>query len=197
MSVIQPHLPFERRAEATASRIDVTLATPDRLFHELDPSPLVGRDLDEQVEDYILACARELPLARYALVLHVPEAKAPNRNEAASLEQAIRIYFAYRRDEEGRKLRSLMREGRQSLAIGIAFLFICGAIGFLALRTLPGPLGVFLNEGMLIVGWVANWRPLEIFLYGWRPIRREWRMFDALARMPIEFRAVNKMRPAS
>lgn len=192
MSIIQPPFPFERREEAAASRINVTLATPERLFHELDPSPLVGRDLDEQVEDYILACARELPLARYALVLHVPEAKAPKGEEAASLEQAIRIYFAYRRDEEGRKLRSLMREGRQSLAIGIAFLFICGAIGFLALRTLPNPLGSSLNEGLLIVGWVANWRPLEIFLYGWRLVRREWRMFDALARMPVEFRAVTK-----
>lgn len=192
MSAIQPQFAFERREQPTANRIEVTLETPDRLFHELDPSPLVGRDLDEQVENYILACARELPLTRYALTLHVPEATAPARKEAASLEQAIRSYFAYRRDEEGRRLRSLMREGRQSLAIGVAFLFICGALGFLALQTLPNPLGSFLNEGLLIVGWVANWRPLEIFLYGWRPIRREWRMFAALAGMPIEFRSVKK-----
>ena len=168
--------------------IEVTVETPARLFHELDPSPLVGRDLDEQVEAYILACARELNAVDYALVLHVPAGEMPAENEAAALSDAIRAYFRYRRDEEARKLQSLMRDGRQALAIGVAFLFVCGLLGWIALRELAPPLGTFLDEGLLIIGWVALWRPLEILLYDWRPIRRERRVLDALGRMPIEFR---------
>lgn len=168
--------------------IEVTVEAPDRLFHELDPSPLVGRDLDEQVENYILSCARELRSERYALLLHVPEETMPRSAEGEALGEAIRTYFAYRRDEEARKLRSLMREGQQSALIGLAFMFVCGALGLVALRAFPYPLGSFLNEGLLIIGWVANWRPVEIFLYDWRPIRREWRILDGLAAMAVEFR---------
>ena len=29
-----------------------------------------------------------------------------------------------------------------------------------------------LEESLIIVGWVANWRPIEIYLYDWLPIRR-------------------------
>jgi hypothetical protein len=37
----------------------------------------------------------------------------------------------------------------------------------------------------LIGGWVAMWRPLEVFLYDWWPIRAEARLFDQLATMPV------------
>lgn len=177
--------------------IEVNVDAPDRLFHELDPSPLVGRDLDDQVENYILSCAREMRTERYALILHVPQKLMPGKIEGDALCDAIRTYFTYRRDQEARKLRHLMREGRQSAAIGLAFLFVCGALGVLALRAFPAPMGSFLNEGLLIIGWVANWRPVEIFLYDWRPIRREWRILDGLARMPVDFRIATRKKPAA
>ena len=44
-------------------------------------------------------------------------------------------------------------------------------------------------EGMLIAGWVAMWRPLEIFLYDWWPVRRRNRIFGKLAAMPVLIRA--------
>jgi hypothetical protein len=42
-----------------------------------------------------------------------------------------------------------------------------------------------LHESLSIGGWVAMWRPLEIFLYDWWPIRAEARRFDRLAVMPV------------
>ena len=165
-----------------------TLGDVDRSGAFFVTSPLVGRDLDEQVEAYILACAREMNAVHYSLVLHVPATEMPGETAAAALSDAIRAYFQYRRDEEARKLQALMRDGRQALAIGIAFLFVCGLLGWIALRELAAPLGTFLDEGLLIIGWVALWRPLEILLYDWRPIRRERRVLDALGRMPVAFR---------
>jgi hypothetical protein len=43
-------------------------------------------------------------------------------------------------------------------------------------------------EGLLIVGWVAMWGPLDIFLYGWWPIYSRCRLFDRLARLEVEMR---------
>jgi hypothetical protein len=47
-------------------------------------------------------------------------------------------------------------------------------------------LGVILRESVLIGGWVAMWRPLEIFLYDWWPILAEARLFDRLSVMRVQ-----------
>jgi hypothetical protein len=46
-------------------------------------------------------------------------------------------------------------------------------------------LAEIIREGLLIGGWVAMWRPLEVFLYDWWPIRAEARLFDRLSTMPV------------
>ena len=46
----------------------------------------------------------------------------------------------------------------------------------------------FLKEGLTIAGWVAMWRPLEIYLYEWWPLRRLGQVFNKLSRMPVEVR---------
>ena len=41
-----------------------------------------------------------------------------------------------------------------------------------------------------IGGWVAMWRPIEVFLYDWWPIRREARLYDRLAVMPVRIAGI-------
>jgi hypothetical protein len=47
------------------------------------------------------------------------------------------------------------------------------------------PIGGFFEESRLIAGWVAMWRPLEIFLYDWWPILALVRLSDRLKGMPV------------
>ena len=44
------------------------------------------------------------------------------------------------------------------------------------------------EESFLILGWVANWRPLEIFLYDWWPLARRRDLYNRLASAAIEFK---------
>ena len=173
---------------AAPSVIELTIAAPDALFHALDPAPLHGRDLNDEVEDFIIETAREAPAPQFALVIHVPPDELRCANEDA-LADAIRAYFARRRDSASRDFRSLMRQGRHTLAVGLSFLFVCGVLAALAQESLPAPAGPFVEQGLLIIGWVANWRPVEIFLYDWRPLRKQRALFDVLSRMSIQFRA--------
>jgi hypothetical protein len=90
-----------------------------------------------------------------------------------------------------RDLRVEFERGRVSLTIGLAFLAAC--TGLREVLSIALPDNVFLrglNEGLLIVGWVAMWRPLEIYLYDWWPHRRRRRLFERLARIDIEVRKV-------
>ncbi|MCC6907173.1 MAG: hypothetical protein IT430_04455 [Phycisphaerales bacterium] len=48
-----------------------------------------------------------------------------------------------------------------------------------------GPLPTLLREGSLIVGWVAMWRPIEIFLDDWWPIVRVRRLYEKLSRLDV------------
>ena len=41
-----------------------------------------------------------------------------------------------------------------------------------------------LEESLIIVGWVANWRPIEIWLYDWLPIRRRIQLNRRIAGGP-------------
>lgn len=156
------------------------------LFHAFDPSPLVGRDLDNEVEAYIVESALELPERGYRLVIHITD-PATDHDSGEAIAAAVRSYFAYRRDVQARRLRLLLREGRHALVVGLGFLILCSGLGFLAMRLIQPPFGDFLNEGLLIIGWVANWRPAEIFLYDWRPMKRQREILDALANMDIRF----------
>ena len=63
-------------------------------------------------------------------------------------------------------------------------------LGQLVALVLPTEVaGHILKEGLLIVGWVAMWRPLEIFLYDWWPIRRFALLYEKLSITPVNLQA--------
>ena len=41
---------------------------------------------------------------------------------------------------------------------------------------------------MILLGWVANWKPIEIFLYDWWPIAKRRDLYRRLAAASAEFR---------
>jgi hypothetical protein len=94
----------------------------------------------------------------------------------------------YQQRQTQRRLRLLFRDGRIALAIGVAFLFVCILIRQFAYSFGTGAASEIIAEGMLIAGWVAMWRPLEIFLYDWWPVRRRSRVFGKLMAMPVVLR---------
>jgi len=172
-------------AEAHHARIPVRLRELAQLFNSLDPSPFIERDLDDDAEAFIVGSARELGLHRpFEIVVHLQVAPEPER--AAALESAVRHFFRERAEIKQRDLRLLLRRGRVSLAIGILFLAVCLGLGELIGRTWDGTLASILSESLIIGGWVAMWRPLEIFLYDWWPLRDERRVFEALARTRVK-----------
>jgi hypothetical protein len=44
----------------------------------------------------------------------------------------------------------------------------------------------FLRESLIIAGWVAMWRPIELYLYDWWPLKRKGKLYARLARMQVE-----------
>jgi len=161
-------------------RIEVRLRELAQLFNSMDPSPFSERDLDGDAEEFIVSWARELPTHR-TIELFIQLAVPPAPTRAAALEGAVRHFFAERASIKRLEFRQLMRRGRQSLLIGLIFLAGCILLGDLV--NAGG--AVIYKEGLTIVGWVAMWRPLEVYLYDWWPLRDEWRLLERLAEMKV------------
>ena len=83
-----------------------------------------------------------------------------------------------------------LREGRLAALLGLAFLVFCLLARGVANHYLDGFLGHVLDEGLLIIGWVALWRPIEIFLYDWWPLRRELLIHRRIERLPVSLQAI-------
>jgi hypothetical protein len=99
----------------------------------------------------------------------------------------VREYFHSRSRASTQQLRQLFRVGRISLLIGLLFLAACLLLSDVAEEMFRGwRFAKLLRESLFIGGWVAMWRPLEIFLYEWWPIRSEARLYERLSHMPVE-----------
>jgi hypothetical protein len=176
--------------------IEVHVVELKQLFDAIDPSPFRDRDLDPKAEEFIVSWAKDFPRdASLALVVNLDrEAGLPD--EAAVLREAIHEFFRHRGETYRRRLRELFRLGRTSLVIGLVALAGAIALGdFLATLMKGSRIGEIIRESLTIGGWVSMWRPLEVFLYDWWPIRNEARLSDRLAAMPVQIRYANATSP--
>ena len=172
--------------EGLRARLEIHVGEMRQLFNSMDAAPFRERDLDPKAEQFIVEWGRETRTdAPLTLVVHLAREPAPS--EVATLRQAVREYFAHGAASERHRLRKLCRVGRWSLVIGVAFvafaIFIGDLVGGLVGRYNYGRL---IEESIAIGAWVALWRPIEIFLYDWWPIRAEARLYDRLSAMQVE-----------
>ena len=168
------------------AELPLHLARLEQLFDSLDPTPFRERDLDPRAEEYIVGWAREQrPGRKLTLRVHL-DTGVPG--STTLVQEAVARHFRTCAEATRRDLRQLLRNGRLALAIGVAIVAATMVAADFTSRLRYG----ILSEGLVIGGWVAMWRPLEIFLYDWWPIRREARLYDRLAEMSVTVVASEK-----
>jgi hypothetical protein len=173
--------------QTSTDSIELRVDEIPQLFHTLDPFPFREKDLDKYAEDYIVGWARELPPDQLIrITVHVPASEAETQR-AKDLGEAIRRYFDDRASALDRDIKELFRIGRRSLIVGAGVLIFCNISARIAANLLAGGnADRFVEEGFLILGWVANWRPMEIFLYDWWPLARHRALFRRLSVARVE-----------
>ena len=176
--------------EVTTGVIEIEVRELAQLFNSLDPSPFHERDLDDDAEAYIVGWARELPAdAAIRIVVHFPPDEARKARERG-LESAFANYFSDQAITLDRDLKELFENGRRYLSISVPVLVICLVVSQLARATLgTGTVARALEESLIIVGWVANWKPIETFLYDRLPLMRRRDLYRRLASAHVEINA--------
>jgi hypothetical protein len=173
-----------------AADLDIRVRNVRQIFHTMDPAPFRERDLDPAAEQYIVDWAREVESGQpLRLNMHLEEEEA-TPTMTTLVRDSVDAYFRGRAQAKRRELRALLRTGWISLAIGFAFVAVAVFVGEYAVAPfLSGAYGNFVLDSVVILAWVALWRPMEIFLYDWWPIRNEAKLYDRLGTIDVQLRS--------
>ena len=176
------------RVEDGRSCIDLKVRHSRQLFDGRDPAPFRERDLDEDAVEYLLAAAQEIPRKQpLKIVVTISEEPEP-RLVPDVIVEALRGHFNYEREQIGRRLGEHVRRGRMILGVGITVLVVFLTLAELTVSLPPGHLREILREGLVITGWVAMWRPLEVLLYDWWPLIEERREISRILDASVSIR---------
>jgi hypothetical protein len=154
------------------------------MFNSLDPSPFWDRDLDPTAAQFIEDEFREKLSARtWHLHVHTME----ETGLAADLPAAIEHYYERLADSARLRLHENLRVAELALLGGVAIFIACMTARQVLSDLLEG-VPRFLNEGLIILAWLALWRPTEALVYGWMPLYRKRRLYQRLAGIRVTVR---------
>lgn len=139
------------------------------LFDSQDPRDIPERNLNFEWLEYIFEVMNDKP-GKYPIDLDISAKSIGEEWDIETLPDVLHEEFKNYDVLLRRRLKDNFRLGRTSLLIALMTL-----AGFILLSELVHLVstGFFqraFEEGFLIIGWVALWRPVEILLYDWWPI---------------------------
>jgi hypothetical protein len=165
--------------------IDIVITNILQLFDRRDPSPFKEKDLDEDFARYLTLAMRELNQAEKVKLIIKMHEHVPKYLHAKDVEEAIFTFFSFEFENSENDLKLLFNQGRSALVMGLAFLALCYT-GFYFTKDQKSLFFGVLGEGFHVLGWVAMWKPINLFLYEWWPIRDRIRLLGKLKKLKVE-----------
>jgi hypothetical protein len=171
-------------------QIELRIGTLAELFNSMDPTPFHHCDLDTDAQEYLESWAMTYPPeSHFRVIVHI--AQMPGEDPEPTVREAIHNYFDFKSIVNRRNLRLLLLEGRTGLLIGISFLALCLISADLLAAFGTNAFSRVLKESLVIGGWVAMWRPMQIFLYEWWPLVRRGHIYRNLSVAKVHVVAAN------
>ncbi|MBN8614566.1 MAG: hypothetical protein J0L92_28455 [Deltaproteobacteria bacterium] len=147
--------------------IDLHVERAAQIFAPHASTPFFQRGLHEEIVTYVVECASDIGRADLRLVV----IDAGSSLDAAGIEHAFRERFEHELRSAHRKLRAALRAARRALVLGTALMLCLRVASELAAAALSSSQGLRLvEEGLVIVSWIALWRPIEFVLFDLWPV---------------------------
>ncbi len=136
------------------------------------------RHLHPDVEEFIIENAEQLNAnSSFDIIIRLEEPSS-KVEEIASM---IRKHFENKRDNAKIRLKTSLKLGLRSLFTGFVFLVMMYLLTKLLAGILPeNGLMIPLRELLIILAWVALWRPADLLLYEWHPYKRNVKLFERI-----------------
>ncbi len=166
--------------------------TPEQLLIDSDSVLSGKRFITNDAENFLIDEALQFsPKTAFQISIRI---NGPSSVSSANIATAIKKHFEFRKERSLRKLRNTLTMGWKNLVVGIVFLGLLVFTVLMASKTIPeGSFSTTIRELLIILGWVALWRPADLLLYEWRPFKREADLFQQLADAKVEVSGVNQL----
>jgi hypothetical protein len=170
-----------RHRAGSFAAVNIHIRELSQLFNSFDPSPFWDRDLDREAAEFIEGeFSEKLSAETWNLYVHAHDGTA----SAMDLQTALENYYGRMAGSARRAVREHLWSSQWTLLAGVlVFLLSMGLRSMLG--GLLGTLPQILDEGLIILAWLALWRPAEMLLYGWVPLRRKQQLYERLARIRV------------
>jgi hypothetical protein len=172
------------RKHGASATVNIHVRDLAQMFNSLDPSPFWDRDLAREAAEFI---EDEFSDKRGADRWHLHVYAKERMESAADLRAAVTRYYARMTTATRMRLREQLRIGEIALLAGVGIFTLCISLhGILAsaIHVLP----VAVDQGLIVLAWIALWRPIEALGYGWVPLYRKLKLYKRLAAMQVTVR---------
>lgn len=169
-------------AHATSATVSIHVRHLAQLFNSLDPSPFWDRDLDGETAQFI---EEEFGEKRSADTWHLHVHAIEGADLAADLQAAVEHYYTRMASSTRRRLSDQMRLGQLALLGGLLIFCVSMSARSVLGSLFDGGVPRMLDEGLIILAWLALWRPAEGLVYGWVPLYRKRRLYERLAAIRV------------
>jgi hypothetical protein len=142
------------------------------------------RYLQPEWEEWLVQETGMLPKYK-GLHLQV-ELPASETIAADKLQAMMHQHFKCMQQKVMQEKKATLWQGYKYLAIAILFLLLM-TIGYNLIDNYA-PDNKYSNtmqDALVILGWVAFWRPAELLLYDWHPFKTEAKIYERLAAMQV------------
>lgn len=143
------------------------------------------RTINRDAEDFIVEEAENLSHKESInIVVHL---LSPETQMKDNIEPALRRHFCYRKEQSQKKFKRTLQYGWRTLFIALGLLVILFIMVEISIRFWPeNKIAMFIRESFIVLGWVALWRPMELLLYDWYPIKRDINLFRRLEQSNVK-----------
>jgi hypothetical protein len=168
----------------TTGEINLQLQNINELLR-LPFSSYIKSTLQTDAEEFIIEEAEALPpKAPINIKVHLPLSEVKHKDDIAP---AIQRHFSYRREQSQKEYKRIFKFGWRILFIGLGLLAVIFTITEIAFYYMPDNKPVlFIHESFIILSWVALWRPLELLLYEWYPVKTDMNLFSRLEHSHVQ-----------
>jgi hypothetical protein len=143
------------------------------------------RTLETDAEEYIVEEAESFPpKAAFNIKVYLAASEAKHKDDIAP---AIHRHFCYRKEQSQKEYKRIFKYGWRILFIALGLLAVIFSITEIAFYYMPDNKPVlFIHESFIILSWVALWRPLELLLYEWYPVKTDINLYSRLEHSNVE-----------
>jgi hypothetical protein len=165
--------------------IDISANRVQDLYNDFDKTaPYIKKDLEGELVEYLLDCAREI--GKNDLVIRFNIDEPIDKESSKRVKESVRKYFSYLKEVGSRQIRDMLRRSFFLLFFGLSLLMLSLWVNKITF-SMENVFIQIIGPGLTVVAWISLWEAIATFLIQWRTKRKEIRLYERLSGVYIFF----------